>query len=145
MLLTQVVGRKVVSTRSAETVGQVADLVIDPQSRGVVAVTLKKTAGGDTVFWSDITAFGADAVTLADADLIKRANDVVKELSSKNRRLLGKRVLTDSGEDLGTLSDIDFDPSSGVLQTLNLATGVVAGSRLISIGSYAVVVHDAES
>ena len=46
-------GRKVVSTSTAETVGQVADFVIDAQSRTVVAVTLNKTERGDTVLWSE--------------------------------------------------------------------------------------------
>jgi sporulation protein YlmC with PRC-barrel domain len=142
MLSTQVTGRSVVSTSTADTVGQVADLVIDPGSRSVAAVTLKKTASGDTVMWNDITGFGADAVTVEGAGVIREANDAVKALSSKDHRLHGKRVLTDSGEDLGRLSDVDFDPDSGALNTLIVPNGVVAGSRLISVGSYAIVVHD---
>jgi len=109
----------------------------------VVAVTIKKTASGDTLLWSDITAFGADAVTVADAGLISEANEKVKDLSAKVHRLLGKRVLTDFGEDLGNLSDIDFDPGSGALNTLITTGRSVAGAQLIGVGSYAIVVRRA--
>ncbi len=141
MLLTNVTGRKVVSTASAETVGQVAGLVVDPRSHSVVAVTLKKTDRGDTVLWSDISAFGADAVTIADAEVVGEANDAVKELSGKDHRLLGKRVLNDLGEELGKLTDVEFDPETGALSALILPASLVAGPQLMGIGSYAVVVH----
>lgn len=141
MLFTQVSGRKVVSTSTAETVGQVAALVVDPRSHSVVAVSLTKAAHGDTLLWSDITAFGTDAVTIAGADVISEANETVKELSGKAHDLLGKRVLTTFGEDLGTLSDVRFDPSSGAVESLLVPGRDVAGARLIGIGSYAVVVH----
>ena len=141
MLFTQVTGRKMVSTASAETVGQVAGLVVDPRSHHVVAVSVKKAAHGDTLLWNDITAFGTDAVTVPGPEVIREANDAVKELSGKAHDLLGKRVLNTLGEDLGTLSDVRFDPVSGALVTLLLPGRDVAGSLLIVIGSYAVIVH----
>ena len=115
--------------------------MVDPQSRMVVAVTLTKTEHGDTVLWSKITAFGSDAVTVAGAEVIVDANEVVTALSGKDQRLLGKRVLTTFGEDLGPVTDVDFDPDSGAVLSLVLAAGDVSGDRLIGIGSYAVTVH----
>ena len=141
MLFTQVTGRKVVSTGTAETVGQVAGLVVDPQSHSIVAVGLKETHHGDTVLWNDITAFGTDAVTVVGHEVIVAANDVVKELAGKTHDLLGKRVLNTRGEDLGTLQDVRFDSASGAVETLLLAGRDVAGSLLIGIGSYAVIVQ----
>lgn len=141
MLFTQVTGRKVVSTGTAETVGQVAGLVVDPRSHSVVAVAVKRADHGDTVLWTDITAFGIDAVTVADPEVIRDANDAVKELSGKAHDLLGKRVLNTRGEDLGTLQDVRFDPANGSLATFLLRGRDVSGSLLIGIGSYAVIVH----
>ncbi len=141
MLFSEASGRNVVSTSTAETVGQVADFVIDPQSRSIVALTVKKTSHGDTVLWPSISAFGADAVTVPGAEVLIDANDVVAALSGKDQRLLGKRVLNTAGEDLGAVSDVEFDPATGVLTALSLASGAIGGERLIGIGSYAVVVH----
>jgi sporulation protein YlmC with PRC-barrel domain len=141
MLFSEASGRKVVSTSTAETVGQVADFVIDPQSRSIVALTVKKTPHGDTLLWPSISAFGADAVTVPGAEVLIDANDAVAALSGKDQRLLGKRVLDTAGVDLGAVADVEFDPDTGALTALALAGGAIGGERLIGIGSYAVVVH----
>ncbi len=141
MLFSEASGRKVVSTSTAETVGQIADFVIDPQSHSLVALTVKKTHQGNTLLWTRITAFGVDAVTIPAAEVITDANDAVAALSGKDQRLIGKRVLSTAGEDLGSVADVDFDPENGRLITLSLAAGGIAGERLIAIGSYAAVVH----
>ena len=88
-----------------------------------------------------ITAFGVDAVTVAGAEVIIDANDAIAELSGKDQRLVGKRVLNTAGEDLGPVTDVDFDPDTGRLVALALAAGSIAGARLLRIGSYAAVVH----
>ena len=141
MKFSEASGREVVSRSTAETVGQVAEFVIDPQSHSIVAVTLKETQHGDTVLWAALSAFGVDAVTVPGAEVILDANDAVAALAGKNQRLLGKRVVNTDGEDLGAVTDAEFDPSTGLLTALLLANGAVRGERLIGVGSYAAVVH----
>ncbi len=143
MLFSGVTGRKVVSTSTAQAVGQVANLIVDPRSHHVVAVTVKKADHGDTLFWDDISSFGPDAVTVAGPEAVHEANDEVKELSVKAHDLFGKRVLSTLGEDLGTLSDVEFDAATGVVETLVVSGREISGSLLISTGSYAVIVHAA--
>ena len=143
MLFSEASGRTVVSTSTAETVGQVAEFVIDPQSHSIVALTLKKTPKGDTVLWGAISAFGADAVTVPGAEVLLDANKAVVALSGKDQRLVGKRVLNTAGEDLGPMTDIEFDPATGVLTALTLASGAIGGDQLVGIGSYAAIVHAA--
>jgi|BarGraNGADG00212_1021973.scaffolds.fasta_scaffold102430_1 sporulation protein YlmC with PRC-barrel domain len=143
MLFSEASGRTVVSTSTAETVGQVAEFVIDPQSHSIVALTLKKTPKGDTVLWGAISAFGADAVTVPGAEVLLDANKAVVALSGKDQRLVGKRVLNTAGEDLGAVTDVEFDPATGVLTALTLASGAIGGDQLVGIGSYAAIVHAA--
>lgn len=96
---------------------------------------------GDTLLWTRITTFGADAVTVPGAEVIIDANHAVAALSGKDQRLIGKRVLNTAGKDLGPVADVDFDPDTGQLVALTLTTGPISGERLIAIGSYAAVVH----
>ncbi|MGI8868358.1 MAG: PRC-barrel domain-containing protein [Mycobacteriales bacterium] len=96
---------------------------------------------GDTLLWTRITTFGADAVTVPGAEVIIDANHAVAALSGKDQRLIGKRVLNTAGKDLGPAADVDFDPDTGQLVALTLTTGPISGERLIAIGSYAAVVH----
>jgi sporulation protein YlmC with PRC-barrel domain len=139
MLFSEASGRKVVSTSTAETVGHVDRFVVDPKTRTVIAVEVKK-ADGDTLLWADIFAFGADAVTVTGADRIGDASPEVAALSDKDHRILGKRVLSTVGDELGSVDDVDFEPESGRVLAL-IATGQqIAGTRLVGVGSYAVVV-----
>lgn len=136
--------RKVVSSENAETVGRVDSFVVDATRRSVIAVKLKKTDDGDTLRWGDLTAFGTDAVTVSSAGRIVAEPDDVAALSDKDHRVLGKRVLSDGGDELGEVDDVDFDPATGSVEALLLKHGSVeevAGSRLVGIGSYAVVVR----
>jgi uncharacterized protein YrrD len=141
MLFSEATGRQVVSTTTAATVGKVDDFVIDPHTHAVVALRLKKADAGATLRWSDITAFGADAVTVSGAEKLTDAPPELAALSGKDHRVLSKRVLATTGDELGAVQDVDFDPETGIISALVLAGGSVAGVRLIGVGSYAVVVQ----
>jgi uncharacterized protein YrrD len=101
----------------------------------------KKTDGGDTLLWSDILAFGADAVTVTSAGKIVDASPAITALSGKGHHLLGKRVITAAGDELGTIDDVEFDADTGTITALAVASGDVAGARLVGVGSYAAVVR----
>ncbi len=144
MRFSEAEGHKVVSTSTAETVGRVKRLVVDPSSRRVVALDLKKTRDAKGLAWGDIAAFGADAVTVTEEDKLAEHSEEVSQLARKELRILGKRVLSADGDELGAVRDVDFDPATGKVTSILLedATGPseVAGSKLVGIGSYAVVV-----
>ena len=134
-------GRKVVSTSTADTVGKVNDFVVDPSSRSVLAVLCKKTESGEVLRWSDITAFGDDAVTVSGPEQIGEADEQVSELLGKDHQVLGKRVLSTHGADVGKVTDVEFDHESGAIENLVLGNETIGGSRLLGVGSYAVVVR----
>jgi len=144
MLYSDLKGRKLVDTTSADTVGKVDGFLLDPAGRTVAGLEFKKTDHGSAVAWEDLASVGADAVTVAGTDVLVDPEGRLADLATKDAQVLKKRVLTDAGEDLGAVHDIDIDPQSGAL--LELIVGEkkqrhsVAGSRLLGVGSYAVVV-----
>ncbi|RIJ78263.1 hypothetical protein D1871_03495 [Nakamurella silvestris] len=143
MLFSQAQGRRVVSTADADTVGLIDGYVIDPTRQQVVALNLKKTAGsGDVLPWPDLLAFGDDAVTVERSTVVVEADERIAELSGKHHTILRKQVLTTSGQQIGKVQDVDFDPADGRILTLILDNQVqVAGTNLLGVGSYAVVVR----
>ena len=142
MLFSEAAGRKVVSTADASTAGVVDSFVLDPAAGRVVALSLKKTAGaGSLLPWTDITAFGVDAVTIADANLIVEAQGELVELASKNHHILKKRVLTTAGLQVGFVRDVDFDPDDGRVVGILTDDRPIDGQTLIGVGSYAAVVR----
>lgn len=133
-------GHKVVSTSTAETVGKVSGFVVDPATRAVCALEVKKATSGDVLPWAHVIAFGADAVTVTGPESISQADEAVAALRGKDHRLIGKRVLSTEGDDLGEVTDVAFDGNTGMLIRLEMGTAEVSGVRLRGVGSYAVVV-----
>jgi sporulation protein YlmC with PRC-barrel domain len=142
MLFSEAKGRGVMSTDTATTVGTVDGFLVDPPSARVVALRLKKTSGsGDTLHWEDLTSFGTDHVTVSSADVISAARGRAAELHAKSTDLVGKRILTDAGDEIGTVTDVDFDPGNGAVVSLITSQDSIYGSRLVGCGSYAVIVR----
>ena len=136
-------GRKVVSTDTATSVGKVEAFLIDPGTRSITALRLAKVTGdADYLSWEDLR-FGPDAVIVASSDRLRpERDDTEAHVASNDLEPIGKLVLDDSGTALGTVEDVEFDPTSGAIVELDLGDlGRVAGDRLIGLGAYAVVVR----
>ncbi|MCA1692623.1 MAG: PRC-barrel domain-containing protein, partial [Actinobacteria bacterium] len=52
--------------------------------------------------------------------------------------------LTESGNELGTVADVTFDPKTGVLQTLRVGDREIPAGSLLGSGSYATVLDRSE-
>ena len=65
----------------------------------------------------------------------------VADLVANDHHVLGKRVLTSRGADIGKVTDVEFDHESGAIENLLLDDETVAGARLLGVGSDAVVVR----
>ncbi|MEU1144645.1 hypothetical protein ACFYO9_10850 [Streptomyces sp. NPDC005863] len=148
MLLSQTVGRPVVSASDAAHVGTVAGLVVEPGGASgaggaggavVTAVRLDGVkGGGDVVAWADVHAVGPDAVVVEAATAAR----FTSADSSERQNLLGKRLLTELGDAAGTLADVAFDPATGRIGMLYGSRGDrIPGDRLLGVGSYAVVIR----
>ncbi len=131
--------RTVMDTSTATAVGRVEGFVVDPANRRVEAVRVGKHKGGSVLAWKDVQGFGPDAVTIRTGDAISaRTGDEACEL-------MGGRVLTTRGQELGTVEDVEFDPDSGGLERIHLrGGGDLDGASLLAIGSYAVIVRHPE-
>jgi len=80
-------------------------------------------------------------VTVATDAVVRPARDALEQRAEDNDlEILGKRVLTERGMELGSVTDVDFDPETGSVTSLLTKTETIAGQRLIGLGGYAVVV-----
>jgi uncharacterized protein YrrD len=128
---------------SADEVGRVIRYVIAPATHRVAAVHVAgRRRRAQLVDWSSIVGFGPDAVVVDSAGSLRPAgDDHERRVTSGALDLPGRRVLTDSGYDIGELTDVDFDESSGVLELVRTTRTTVGGDGLLAIGTYAVVVR----
>lgn len=132
----------VVSTGTATTLGRVDGFVVATGPARVALLRLGKVAGdGTLVSWEDVQGFGSDAVTVADAAVIRVPSDQWEQRAdSRELEILGKRVLSERGDELGEITDVDFDPETGAVTTFITRKETIGGDRLIGHGRYAVVV-----
>ncbi|MGH3842480.1 MAG: PRC-barrel domain-containing protein [Pseudonocardiaceae bacterium] len=142
MLFSQARKRAVVSTATATRVARVDGFVVLPGPARVALLRLGKVSGAGTlVAWNDLQGFGPDAVTVATDAVIRPARDGLEQRAEDNDLdILGKRILTEQGTELGTVTDVDFDPETGAVTSLITKTEIIAGQRLIGLGGYAAVV-----
>jgi sporulation protein YlmC with PRC-barrel domain len=103
--------KKPVVTLGGEDVGQVKDIVFDPargsvrcftlSGRGLLAGPLKRA-----LLWNKVHALGPDAVMIRDDRALEDDDQAAKVApSSGGGNVLGARVMTDDGTDLGKIVD----------------------------------------
>ncbi|MFG2307197.1 PRC-barrel domain-containing protein [Streptomyces sp. NPDC048566] len=139
MLFSQAKSRDVVALTTAETLATLTGLTIAPAPARVAALRVKTRGPGTLVTWSNVHSFGPDAVTVRTPDKIQGDQDT-SAVSDKHHDPIGKRVLTETGQDLGTLDDIDFDEGTGHIERLITADQDIPGYRLLGAGTYAIVI-----
>ncbi len=115
-----------VVTLAGDDVAQVKDIVFSADGGAVVGFTLagRGLLSGplkQSLSWDHIVGLGPDAVMIADADALKPVRDVLDAAASTEAgagsggNVLGDRVLTDTGTDLGKVADvvIEYDNAVG--------------------------------
>lgn len=144
MLFTEARKHEVVSTNTARKVGLVDALVVDLGPPRVRLLRLRKTdTDGELLDWADLEAFGADAVTVESEGLIHSPRDDWERAAlGGDADILGRTVLTERGDRLGTVSDVEFDPETGAVSHLVVDDHIVDGIRMLGHGDYAVVVSE---
>ncbi|MFJ6539913.1 PRC-barrel domain-containing protein [Streptomyces sp. NPDC091385] len=140
-LFSEAKGRGVVSLAAAETLATVTGCAIAPSPARIAALRVKTRARGTLVTWDRLQAFGSDAVTVRSAGDIQTEDDA-RILADKHHDPLGKRVLTETGHDLGLVDDIEFDEATGHIRRIITPGQDISGDRLLGVGTYAVVVAD---
>ncbi len=141
MRLHEAMGRSVVARDTAETVGQVHGAVVDVASHRIAALQVGKGHKGRLADWAAITGVGPDAVVIDGESSLRAASGNREERILKGDiALLGGRVLTDKGDGLGALDDVEFDETTGDVLTLICGETSVPATRLRSVGGFALVV-----
>ncbi len=123
MRATELIKRPVV-TLAGEDVAQIKDIVYAGRRGAVVGFTLNGRglfAGPlkQVLAWTSVHGLGADAVMIASADDLGEPESLVEpaEGGGAGGDVMGSRVLTDTGVDLGVVSEVivEVDQSADVV------------------------------
>lgn len=139
--LRALIGKPVIARDTADRLGSLDGIVVDPEDAQVVAIQLGANTSSRFLTWNALSAVGGDAIIVESASSAHEAMGTHEERAAAGiGSLLGKRLLDSSGDEHGTLDDLEFDDATGAVDELRAGGQHVAGSRLLGIGSYAVVV-----
>lgn len=138
-------GRKVVSRASAKELGEVNHLLVDAQQRKIAAVIIGRGKKAQLVEWAQLSGFGPDAVMVVDEDALRLPADERERLASDGKlELVGKRALSERGNELGKIEDVTFDSETGALEDLVIGDRRVPAGSLLGSGSYAAVLDKSQ-
>ncbi len=143
----QAFGRGVISSDNAESLGSVKGFVLDGRGGQIEAIHVDGRGKRSTVLdWSSVRAFGADAV-MATPGAAPSPVDGDHAIAAVRGTvsMLGARVLTIQGQEIGNVDDVEFDTESGAVVLVHTDHGPLGGAQLRSLGSYALVVDTADT
>ena len=103
--------KKPVVTLDGEDVAQVKDVLYEGSGGSVIGFTLSGRglfAGPKDVAlpWSQVVGCGRDAVMITDEKALQEQQDLVDSHDIGARNVLGGRLVTDTGVDLGAVVDV---------------------------------------
>lgn len=140
-LLKDVTGARVMSKASAQKMGKVERVLLDVPPRRVVALQVGRDG---LVDWVDVSGVGTDAVVVESEERVRQAADAREERAmAGDFDWKGKRVLSNHGNELGTVTEVELDEVTGAIEAVLTSAGQVTADRLVALGSYCVIVrHD---
>lgn len=135
--LSEIIGLEVLDVDRAGPVGSVDGVVL-----GGDPVAVRSLRVGDRfVDWSTVRSIGTDAVTLGRADDLREPHgDDEERVAAAGTDVIGARVLTVRGDELGAIDDAEVDDEDGTVTRLEVGGRAVAGDALRTVGLYAAIV-----
>ncbi len=126
-----ILGRRLVAARSGEHIGNVKELVFDVTGRQLLALRIDGAGwfrGAQVVLVEHVQSVGEDAVMVDDAHAVVKArtNPEIDAALDHNLRLIGLELLSESGDELGRIVDVQIEIPSGRVVGYEASAGMLA-------------------
>jgi uncharacterized protein YrrD len=107
----ELIGRPVITLDGAVAVGEIKDVLVDPQRSLVVAFTLRGrglvAAPLVGILTSEsIRAIGRDAVMISSSEAVLAEREGLEAMVGEQQEVIGKEVINLTGASLGMVSDV---------------------------------------
>lgn len=140
------IGLRVVGQSDGSELGNVWDLVFDHDSDEVLALVLSEShlfglIKTQVVPWNQVRSIGDDAVLVDSAASKIAAPDAprINAVMERGTAFSGSRILSEDGQDLGTLADLHLDEATGRVVGYEVSGGFVSdtlrGKRFLPASS----------
>lgn len=117
-------GRAVVSLTEGAKLGSIAQPLFDPRMEQLRAFEMKGDEGTFILPFGQVQSIGADAITVASHQVVQGGvNGTLIELD----QVVHLKVVDRVGTFLGTIAQVDIDPTSGHVMRITAQKGGILG------------------
>ncbi|SHG80805.1 PRC-barrel domain-containing protein [Thermosyntropha lipolytica DSM 11003] len=150
----EIIGLPVFSIIDGAKIGQVKDLVINPDEGKVDFIMVANSSwyeGARVLPFKNVVGIGEHAVTTESQAMLLGidASEEAKRLLERNIQIKGTRVLTNKGNLIGVISEFEIDTETGVLSRLEyktaqdeMKTEIIEAEDVLTYGTEVVVVRE---
>lgn len=148
-------GLAIVDVANGRKLGSADEIVVSPDSGRLLGFVMKSlgvlSPNERIVEMSDIRSIGADAITVEGDEVAVTSDAAAEEFQAargSKRGLSGKKVVTQDGTVVGTISDYTIDEQEARVKALVLGGGLfekgdaIPADRIVSVGEDVVVVSE---
>lgn len=151
-----IIGLNVLSIQTGTKVADIKELLYDPSQNRVLGFLIDEGgwfSSSKIIKIEDVMSIGHDAVMIASDEIVKTADELqgkVSRIADEGHYLTHNKVVTEDGTDLGRITDILFEDTSGNVVAFEVSQGVVQDVRggkkqirlddIITVGKEAVIV-----
>lgn len=125
-----IIGKDVLSLADGIRIHSVKDLIIGQENDSIVALLVDEGglfSGSTVVPIESVRSFGKDAIVISDAGSVVAASSLprVHAIIDRKESLLGKKVFTNEGQELGKIGDMYFNETDGKIVGLEVSGGTL--------------------
>ncbi|MDQ3098766.1 MAG: PRC-barrel domain-containing protein [bacterium] len=122
-------GRNIIAKQVGKEVSKVEDILYNSTENIVDALLISSgglfSSTAQVLKLHDVTAFGDDAVMIESISVIREVSgDSIKQFKAKDI-LVGKKIVTEEGSQLGTITDFFFNSDSGKVEKFEISEGMI--------------------
>ena len=130
-------GMPIISSDSGQQIGQVSDVVVDPQKQQISAflVGSDNPQQAQAVLFKDVSEIVSNTIFVKDPQAVKPAHQAVKfeQQNGKASQLVQQKVVNKQGQELGQVVDFYFDPTKGKVKQVEYKTGQDGQSQRVRL------------
>lgn len=124
----EIIDLPVINLETGKEIGKIKDVVFDPEKRIITGLIIEEKSwlqGDHMVPYERLHGIGEDAVTIEDDSVLTELDGTKECLDEVNSNVIGTRVVTNDGKELGSIEDIILDPANGKLDSYEISDGLV--------------------
>jgi uncharacterized protein YrrD len=139
-------GLPIFSLSQSKNIGKAEDVVYNPENKKIEAILVNADgllSEKKAILIGNIKSVGKDAIMVDSDQVLKKETEVPEDIAKliKSKKTLPKsKVITESGMNLGNISDLIFDSSSGEVQKFEISQGpmkdIQSGKKTLNIDDF---------